>query len=211
MLSTLHSLADTITTGKVTTLQKTLIAALVCIAGLSGYILSSRIQDNSSAGNTIEAHQILPPNVEALLGKSRPDFTLPDLQNKSRNVSEWDGKALLINFWATWCAPCRKEIPAFLKARQRYHSQGFEIIGIALDLPDMVSEFASEIGIDYPLLYGQQNATEIAQQYGNILGTLPYSIFIDSNGKIQHIHNSGEISEDQLNAIIPTLLTSQTP
>lgn len=142
---------------------------------------------------------------ETVVGRQRPDFTLPDLENRPRSISEWDGRPLLINFWATWCAPCREEIPVFLKAREQYASQGFEVIGIAIDLPDMVSEYAAEMGIDYPLLYGQENAMDVNQRYGNQIGALPYSVFVDARGVIRHVHIKGALDEAELGALLADL------
>ncbi len=181
------------------------IGVLAALAMLAGYNLGQILRGPQPPSSTD-----LPvlANHETLLGEKRPDFILPDLQNQPRHISEWDGKTLLINFWASWCAPCRHEIPAFLKIRDRYHTQGFEIIGIAIDQPDMVNELATELGIDYPLLYGQQEATEISRRFGNRRGTLPYSIFIDSQGIIRHIHAQGELTVPELDTIIGKLLPS---
>lgn len=141
-----------------------------------------------------------------MIGRQRPAFTLPDLENRPRGIAEWDGHPLLINFWATWCAPCRKEIPVFIKARERYAPQGLEIIGIAIDLPDMVREYAGEMGINYPLLYGQENAVDINYRYGNQTGGLPYSVFIDAQGVIRHLHAKGALDEAELETLLAPLI-----
>lgn len=143
---------------------------------------------------------------ETVVGKARPAFTLQDLNNQPHSIAEWDGRPLLINFWATWCEPCRKEIPAFIKARERYAAQGLEIIGIAIDLPGMVSEYAGEMGINYPLLYGQENAVDLNYRYGNRTGALPYSVFIDAEGIVRHIHAQGALDQGQLDALLSDLL-----
>ena len=79
-------------------------------------------------------------------------------------LAKWEGKLLLVNFWATWCAPCRKEMPLLQMMRNRYHQDGFEVIGIALDTEENILQFTQEIGgIDFPLLYGEDNAIKIAQ------------------------------------------------
>jgi peroxiredoxin len=141
-----------------------------------------------------------------LLGQHRPAFILPDLDHHLRDIAEWDGQTLIVNFWATWCPPCREEIPAFMRAREKFTDQNLEIIGIAIDQPDMVSQYAAEMGISYPLLYGQMDASEVNRLYGNTLGALPYTVFIDAAGKIRHIHARGALTDTELDVILAEIL-----
>lgn len=184
----------------------TILAAAALGAGFSlGHILNPSHPPAAQPASTAngEGPAATP---ETVVGQPRPAFTLPDLDNRPHSVAEWDGHPLLINFWATWCEPCRKEIPAFIKARERYAAQGLEIIGIAIDLPGMVSEYAGEMGIDYPLLYGQENAIDINYRYGNRTGALPYSVFIDAGGIIRHAHTQGALDTAQLDTLLSDLL-----
>jgi peroxiredoxin len=184
-----------------------LIGLLLTAAAVAGYsfryILNPPLAD---------APPESPPPVPApteLIGELRPEFGLMDLNNRLRQISEWDGRPLLLNFWATWCAPCREEIPAFIAAREKFKVTGFEVVGIAIDRPEFVLEFARELSIPYPLLYGDQDATEIMQRYGNRAGTLPYSVFIDAQGRIRQIHNRGVLREPELSEIIAGLTSAQ--
>lgn len=113
----------------------------------------------------------------------RPGFTLPDPEGKERSLDEWDGKLVLLNFWATWCAPCRDEIPMLIQAQKDYGPQGLQIIGLAMDQPEAVREFAEEYGINYPLLVNAIKLPAIQDAYADN-PVLPYSVLIDRGGRI---------------------------
>lgn len=173
---------------------------LIAIAsGLVGYALQSWLVQSSTA--TAATNTALPT-----IGQKRPDYQLPDLEGVTRTASEWDGRVVLVNFWATWCPPCRREIPMFIKMREKYKAQGFEIIGIAVDKKDPVLDYRDTAGITYPILIGDQNAMDIGRRFGNAYGALPYSVFIDQQGRIHSIKR-GELSENDvittLNALLP--------
>jgi thiol-disulfide isomerase/thioredoxin len=111
-----------------------------------------------------------------------PDLTLPDLEGKPRALSEWKGRPLLINFWATWCAPCRKEIPLLRELRAKHAAQGLEVIGIAIDFRDPVVAYAKQTGIEYPVLIAEENS--LAPQAFGIGGGIPVSVFVNRQGRI---------------------------
>lgn len=184
-------------------LHKFLIGLLLLSAAIAGYNLAYLLRPPRPAVTYEKPALPVPAD---LVGHPRPQFTLPDLAGQPRNVAEWDGKLLLINFWATWCAPCREEIPAFIKVRRAYRDRGFEIVGIAIDNPEFVIEYARELGINYPLLYGSEDAMETGTRYGNRQGTLPYSVFVNTEGRISHIHNSGVLTESELIHMVEELL-----
>jgi len=114
----------------------------------------------------------------------RPNFSLPDLQGKQRSIKEWDGKYIVLNFWATWCPPCRKEIPEFIELQKQYGSSNLQFIGVAIDDEISVNQFALDMGINYPNLIAEIQGIELARQYGNRIGALPYSVIINPQGKI---------------------------
>lgn len=135
----------------------------------------------------------------------RPDFGLQDLQGKLRHVSEWDGKVLMINFWATWCPPCRREIPAFIDLQEQYQDQGFTIVGIAIDTEQNAKDFVDPMGINYPILVGDKQGIAISKDYGNRLGVLPYTVIIDRDGKIIATHRN-EMTFEEAEKLIKPLL-----
>lgn len=142
---------------------------------------------------------------QAELASVRPLFKLNDLQGKLRDVKEWDGKVLMINFWATWCPPCRKEIPAFIQVQEKYKDKGFVVIGIALDTKDAVTDFTDPMDVNYPLLLAEQEGIALTRAYGNHLGVLPFTVIVDRKGKIIHRKRT-ELNVEQVEAMIKPLL-----
>ncbi len=140
--------------------------------------------------------------------RQRPEFSLPDLDGKMHSISEWDGKIVLVNFWATWCPPCRQEIPDFIEVRKAYGDQGFEIVGVAIDDPDNVRDYVDVLEIDYPILHGQAEASAISRQYGNHTNALPYSALIDRQGRIR-FSGAGRIPRQSLEKAVEQLLAEQ--
>ncbi len=142
------------------------------------------------------------PNTDS---KLRPTFSLPDLQGQTHTSSEWDGKVVVVNFWATWCPPCLKELPTFIKLQARYAERGLQFIGIALDDHQKVQTFVKKMGINYPVLLGNQEVIAVAQRFGNRLGALPFTAVIDREGYIQWRH-AGEMHEQKAEQVILSLL-----
>ena len=109
---------------------------------------------------------------------------LPGLDGKPQPLEQWRGKVLIVNFWATWCAPCREEIPGFVKFQGQHGRQGVQFVGIAIDTAERVAPYAKEIGINYPVLVGGLETMDFARQAGNRAGVLPYTLVIDRSGKV---------------------------
>jgi thiol-disulfide isomerase/thioredoxin len=137
----------------------------------------------------------------AQLAATLPDFQLADRAGEMRSLSDWSGKSLIVNFWATWCAPCRREIPLLEKLQARYGPEGFQVIGIAADYRDKVIAYADEIKLTYPLLIGEQEALDAATAFGVEAVGFPFTIFSDSQGRIVAAH-VGELHEDQAAVIL---------
>ena len=128
-----------------------------------------------------------------------------DLKGGIQTVGQWQGQVLVVNFWATWCAPCRDEIPGFAKLQERYGARGLQFVGIAIDQPDKVVEFSREFRINYPLLIGGLESMELMRQAGNRAGVLPFTLIIDRSGKLVS-GEPGGLKEARLEQIIKPLL-----
>lgn len=119
-------------------------------------------------------------------------------------LGNWKGKVLVVNFWATWCAPCRKEIPEFIRMQERLKSQGLQFVGIAIDEKDKVAPYMREVGINYPVLVGELDAVEMSRSLGNELGALPFTVVLDRSGKVVHTV-LGATSETKLEPMLKPL------
>ncbi len=106
------------------------------------------------------------------------------LDGVSQSLEQWRGKVLVVNFWATWCGPCREEIPEFIKYQSSHGAKGVQFVGIAVDTPERVAIYAKEMGINYPLLVGGIETMELAREVGDRAGVLPFSLIIDRNGRV---------------------------
>ncbi len=132
-------------------------------------------------------------------------WTLPDLQGNNQPLAQWRGKVLIVNFWATWCPPCREEIPQFIKVQEKYRTRGLVFVGVAVDKKDAVRAYADEIGINYPVLLGGLDAIELTRKAGNRAGALPFTLIIDRTGKIITTELGG-LTQAKLEPIIGPLL-----
>jgi thiol-disulfide isomerase/thioredoxin len=128
-----------------------------------------------------------------------------DVKGGTQSLEQWRGKVLVVNYWATWCAPCREEIPGFVRLQERYGSRGLQFVGIAIDQADKVAEFATEFRINYPLLLGELETIELLRQAGNRAGVLPYTLVIDRNGKLVS-REPGGLKEARLESLLVPLL-----
>ncbi len=131
----------------------------------------------------------------------RPDIELKGLDGRLHSLAEWDGKALVINFWATWCAPCRREIPLLNKIRAERAGKGLEVVGVAVDFADDVRAFTKDFPIAYPLLIGEEDGLEAARAFGIATMAFPFTAFTDAQGRIITVH-LGELHAAQAAAIL---------
>jgi len=129
----------------------------------------------------------------------------PDVDGREHAFDEWKGRVLVVNFWATWCAPCREEIPLLVAMKDKYGARGLQIVGLAIDRPDPVRAFAREFGVNYPLLIGGFEAVEIMRPLGNSAGALPFSVIYDRDGQAV-LAKLGSFHADDLESKVLPLL-----
>jgi thiol-disulfide isomerase/thioredoxin len=130
-----------------------------------------------------------------------PDFTLGDLDGKPRSILSWPGKSMIVNFWATWCAPCRKEIPLLRELQKQHGAEGFQVVGIAVDIREDVVKYAQEMGIDYPILTGEQDGLDAVNKFGQGSIGFPFTVFTDNQGRVVLFH-LGEIKKEQADVLL---------
>jgi len=176
-----------------------LVTAIVAIAG-AGYYGYQRYTNREP----------ITTNTPVAAVSSEPIFKtrLPDLAGISQPIAQWHGKVLVVNFWATWCPPCRQEIPEFIQLQKQYSAQGLQFVGIAIDEKAKIQNYVDEVGINYPILVGDLEAVALSQASGNRIGGLPYTVIIDQRGKIIATELGG-LSKEKLSAIIAPLLQNR--
>jgi peroxiredoxin len=126
-----------------------------------------------------------------------PDISLADKNGKPTRLSSFGGRPLMINFWATWCAPCRREIPLLNKIREQRKAQNAEIVGVAVDFKEDVLKFIQKTPLSYPLLIGEEDGLAAAEAFGMGMA-FPFSVFVDSQNRILYV-KIGELHEDEAN------------
>jgi thiol-disulfide isomerase/thioredoxin len=130
---------------------------------------------------------------------ARADLAFPDTDGRVRRLDEWRGKLVLLNFWATWCTPCLKEIPLLVETQQQYGPRGLQIVGIAMDDLDPVKAFAARLRVNYPILIGQADVAIAMDELGDELGAFPFSVLIAPDGRILD-RSSGDLSHEEISA-----------
>jgi len=133
-----------------------------------------------------------------------PDITLADRDGKPTKLASFGGRPLMVNFWATWCAPCRREIPLLNKIRMQRKGQNAEIVGVAVDFTDDVLKFVASTPLSYPLLIGEEDGLAAAEAFGMGMA-FPFSVFVDSQNRILTV-KVGELHEDEANFAFDRLL-----
>jgi peroxiredoxin len=132
-------------------------------------------------------------------------LALPDIDGREQRLDQWKGKVMVVNFWATWCEPCREEMPEFVKAQQAFGAKGLQFVGIAIDQPDKIRQFSNELKLNYPSLVGGYGALELSKTLGNKIMALPFTVVIDREGRVAHAQ-MGPLKPAKLDALVAKLL-----
>ena len=170
------------------------IAAGVVVALFSLAVLVGRLEPTPSVTNAVKSGSSA---TSAVIYAA----SFPDLNGKMQPLSQWSQRILVINFWATWCAPCVEEIPMLVKMQTTYASVGLQIVGIAADSSANVANFVKKLKINYPVLPDESAAIEFSKRVGNRLGLLPYSIVLNPAGEIV-MTKLGVLTEAELIAVV---------
>lgn len=173
-------------------LQAGVFLAVALLAGAAGFLFN---RGNLTAPVADGAAQRL-----ALL-------SLPDIEGRPQALSQWGDRVVVVNFWATWCVPCREEIPELMKIQHKYASKGVQIVGIALDNVSNVRNYAHDMRINYVVLIGGMETLGITKDLGNRAGVLPFSVVLDRAGKQVFTH-AGALTEAALGPVLIPLLPS---
>ena len=130
-----------------------------------------------------------------------PEFSLENINGEMTSIKEYKGKKTLINFWATWCRPCRKEMPMLNGVYLSEDPSEFSVVGVAIDKPEKVAQFVAELGIDFPIMIGQSDAYDIMKELGNEALTLPYTILIDDKDEVIWSKNT-ELKHNDMDEVL---------
>jgi thiol-disulfide isomerase/thioredoxin len=188
-------------------MKAALYIAVAVVAGAAGFfIYKSTVQPASiSEGAAPETMAASKPGAAdtASSGEVLPDFTLIDLDGNARSIRSWPGQSMIVNFWATWCAPCRREIPLLREIQKSKGADGFQVVGVAVDVREDVLAYSKEIGIDYPVLQGEQEAMEALGKLDTGFG-LPITVFTDNQHRVVLTH-MGELHKSEADLILDVI------
>lgn len=145
------------------------------------------------------------PNLSLLSTKPLYASTWPDTEGKTQSLNQWQNKVSVINFWASWCQPCREEMPDLSAVYDKYASQGLVVLGISVENHEKMSAYADKTKVSYPLLAADMEGSDMSDNLGNYQGVLPYTVIIDASGKIVKSF-AGSIDQAMLEAAILPLL-----
>ena len=163
---------------------------VAAVAGVAGYYFNQKSASTRATEAAAEKLLLAP---------------LSDLNGKPQTLSHRRGKVMVVNFWATWCSPCREEIPALMRVQRKNVANGVEVVGIAIDNVAKVRDFAAEMSIDYSLLIGGFEILATSNDLGNRAGVLPFTVVLNRAGKVAYTH-AGAMTESSLDMVLVPLL-----
>ncbi len=174
-----------------------LIAAVLALLG--GYWLSQTLRSEPEITAT-----------RSYGGGEMINFTLPELDGKKHALEEWRGKVIVLNFWATWCPPCRDEIPLLVALQKERAAQGLQVVSVAIDNKTAVMLYRQSAGINYPILMGGDEGLDLVARYGNSMGALPFTVIIERSGAIA-VRKLGAFTRNELESLVEPLLAPAQP
>ncbi|HEY8519610.1 MAG TPA: TlpA disulfide reductase family protein [Gammaproteobacteria bacterium] len=177
-----------------------LLTLVLSAAAAAGYVAYRLVSAPAPEVTEVPAAADAAP--ERRLVDELPDFYLDDLDGQPTSIRSWPGQPLIVNFWATWCAPCRREIP-MLKELQAANPW-LTVVGIALDQDDPVRQYAAEMEFNYPVLVGQADGWEAANRFGVEFYALPFTVFTAGDGHVLGVH-TGELHREHLDNLLAVL------
>lgn len=197
--------------------QLGLIVALLVAAGAGGFVAYRLINQHATALTPIQYpgavrsapmptnsdEPATPAPAARRIPEALPDIAMPDVKGVPHKLSEWNGRPLMVNFWATWCEPCRREIPLLKSLRRERMAESLEIVGVAVDFRDAVIHYTHSIGIDYPVLIGEKDGMAAIDAFG-MDTVFPFTVFADRQGRIFTV-KVGELKRDEANIILDGL------
>lgn len=177
--------------------RSALLTLILSVAAITAYLGYRAL---ISTGNPGSAER----TAIASMAETLPEFSLEDMTGDTRSIHSWEGNALVINFWATWCVPCLREIPLLKEFQDANRSTPVQVVGIAVDDLEAVRSFAEEMRFNYPVLVGQLAAMDAAAQFGVNFFVLPFTVFTDTQERILGVH-SGELHAEHLDELADVL------
>ena len=172
--------------------------ALALLAGSAGYAVHRHVAGSAAPLELIADERPATP-------AKTLDWSFADLEGKHQTLAQWRGQVLVLNFWATWCPPCLREIPVFIDLQRRYADRGLQLVGIALDQAEAVRPFVTEKAVNYPVLTGDEDVVRFMQTLGNTIGGLPYTAVIGRDGQLVATHQ-GEWEAESAEAAVAKAL-----
>lgn len=176
-----------------------LVAAVAALAGVAGYVANRELATNTAP----------PPAASGAAAAAIMALTLQDTEGQAQALSQWRGKVIVANFWATWCPPCRKEIPDFSAASRKLDGSQVQFVGISIDAADKVRAFKAEFNVPYPLLIGSPDVLSLAADLGNTAQALPFTVIFDRDGRARQV-KLGTLNQSELEGRIRALLDEKS-
>jgi thiol-disulfide isomerase/thioredoxin len=170
-----------------------LLGGAAVLAAVAGYRLGVTGKSTELAAATVPALPIF-------------ELTLTDLNGQAQSFGQWRGKVLIVNYWATWCHPCREEMPGFSRLQDKYRDKGVQFVGISIDTADKIVEFQKTTPVTYPLLIGDIGAMENSAKLGNSRQALPFTAVFDRDGRLAAT-KLGRLAEPELERQLTELIS----